>query len=139
MKTRRIFMAVLLLLPLVTVAMSAAKKKTVTWQQAGMMYKNAKELSVTKVELTDTATTLYMHVEYRPKYWIRIAAGCFLQDLQGGRFALKAADGIKPGEKFYMPESGEHDFTLRFEPLPNGTKMFDFLESEKEGDWRIFI
>lgn len=131
-------MAVLLLLPLVTVAMSAAKKKTVTWQQAGMMYKNAKELSVTKVELTDTATTLYMHVEYRPKYWIRIAAGCFLQDLQGGRFALKAADGIKPGEKFYMPESGEHDFTLRFEPLPNGTKMFDLLESEKEGDWRIF-
>lgn len=138
MKTRRIFMAVLLLLPLVTVAMSVAKKKTVMWEQAGMMYKNAKELSVTKVELTDTATTLYMHVEYRPKYWIRIAAGCFLQDLQGGRFALKAADGIKPGEKFYMPESGEHDFTLRFEPLPNGTKMFDFLESEKEGDWRIF-
>ena len=50
---------------------------------------------------------------------------------------LKKADGLTPGEHFFLPESGEAEFSLTFEPLPFDTKRFNFTEGTSEKDWQI--
>lgn len=47
------------------------------------------------------------------------------------------SEGIPLGEKFYMPESGEADYTLYFAPLPAGTRSFDMVEPEGSNSDRV--
>lgn len=57
----------------------------------------------------------------------------------GKEYALKgSSDNITIGGHFTLPESGEDDFTLVFEPLPFGAKSFDFEERVGEGSFRIW-
>ena len=93
---------------------------------------NCNDLRLTKAELNDSATVLSFHVKYRPGWWIRIAKESKL--LAGGKeYPLVSATELVPGEEFYMPESGEADFTLTFEPLPLETESFDFTEGTDDG------
>ncbi len=93
-------------------------------------------LEVTEVALTDSATTVSFHARYNPGMWIRIARGSRL--VAGDKnYGLTGADGIDPDSLFYMPESGEYDFTLTFEPLPLSTAEFDFTEGMPDG-WALY-
>lgn len=90
---------------------------------------NTYSLDVAKVELADTATVLHIDAYYRPHYWIQInSKGYLLAD--GKRYALKKTDGIEADTKFFMPDSGEASFRLIFEPLPEQTKAFDYIEAD---------
>lgn len=90
---------------------------------------NTYSVDVAKVELADTATVLHIDAYYRPHYWISIASkGYLLAD--GKRYALKRTDGIEADAKFFMPDSGEASFRLIFEPLPEQTKSFDYIEAD---------
>lgn len=132
-------MMLLLLLPAAAVTTDAAKKKkTVTWENPKRMYANTWTIDVTKVELSDTATTLYMHAEYSPGEWIRIDAKSQLVAEDGKTYPIKSGEGLTPGEKFVMPTSAQHDFKLHFAPLPKDTRMFDFTEGDTRGGWKIF-
>lgn len=85
---------------------------------------------IRQVVLTDTATVLRIHVNYIPKYWIRIDKGIRLVADDGTICPVLRSEGISLGEKFYVPESGEADYTLYFAPLPAGARAFDMVESE---------
>ena len=37
-----------------------------------------------------------------------------------------------------MPASGEASFTLAFEPLPRGTRSFDFIESDCDDCFKLY-
>lgn len=137
MKKRIAMMATLMLLPLLAVTMLAAKKPTV-WDDPKTMYANTRTINVTKVELSDTAATLYVHARYQPNEWIRIDSKSQLVDGDGKTYPIKSGEGLVPGEKFFMPASGQYDFKLHFAPLPKGTKMFDFTEGDTKGGWKIF-
>lgn len=90
---------------------------------------NTYSVDVAKVELADTATVLHIDAYYRPHYWISIdSKGYLLAD--GKRYALKKTDGIEADAKFFMPDSGEASFRLIFEPLPEQTKSFDYIEAD---------
>ncbi|WP_294635290.1 hypothetical protein [uncultured Bacteroides sp.] len=80
--------------------------------------------------ILDTATVLRIHVNYIPKYWIRIDKGIRLVADDGTVCPVLRSEGISLGEKFYVPESGEADYTLYFAPLPAGARAFDMVESE---------
>lgn len=138
MKKRNVLTVVLMLMTFIATTTYAKKENGMTWYSVKTMYANTRALTVTKVEFSDTATTLYIHSRYMPKYWIRISSKSCLEDGQGNRYALKSAEGITPDEKFWMPESGEHAFVMHFSPLPSETKMFDFCEGDDEGDWKLF-
>lgn len=90
---------------------------------------NTSNLDIESVELTDTATLLNCHVNFRPGWWIRIDKDCYIE-ADGNKYALVSATGIEPGEKFTMPEDGQTDFTLIFEPVPFGASSIDFIEGE---------
>lgn len=87
---------------------------------------------IKQVELSDTATIVRVHGYYIPKYWIQVSSSIALIADNGTVCHLKRAEGITLDSHFYMPESGEADYTFIFEPLPKGTKTFDMLEREAE-------
>lgn len=97
---------------------------------------NCSNLNLTKVELNDSATVLSFHVKYRPGWWIRIAKESKLL-ADGKEYPVVSSENLVLGEQFTMPESGEADFTLTFEPLPLETTAFDFTEGVQDG-WAFY-
>lgn len=98
---------------------------------------NTMTLDIAKVELSDTATVLYTDAYFRPHYWIKISSGSYLQ-ADGKKYALKGTQGIEADSLFWMPETGEASFRLSFEPLPRGTRSFDFIESDCDECFKLF-
>ena len=115
-----------LLLPL---AFAACQSGPRTVENPLVETSNTMTLDIVKVELTDSATILQVDAYFQPRYWIRIDSKTYLQ-ADGQKYALTAAQGITPDSLFWMPDSGEASFQLTFQPLPFGTKKFDFIESD---------
>ena len=87
--------------------------------------------------MTDTATVLRIRAYYIPKYWIQIMKNIQLVADNGTVCPVLRSEGIPLGEKFYMPESGEADYTLYFAPLPEGTRSFDMVEPGDSNSDRV--
>ena len=98
---------------------------------------NTMTIDISKVELNDTATVLHTDAYFHPGYWIRISSESYLL-ADGKRYALTGTQGIDADSLFWMPESGEASFQLTFEPLPRGTRSFDFLEGDCEDCFKLF-
>lgn len=92
-------------------------------------YANTSIIDIARVELTDTATLLRTDASYTPHYWIRVNSDSYLQAGEK-KYRLTGTEDITPDSLFWMPESGQASFTLRFEPLPRDTRSFDFIGSE---------
>lgn len=97
------------------------------WVKPYANYNLTNSLTIERVVFTDTATTLFFHCKYVPRYWIRVASNCVLR-CEGKDYPVRSAHGITLGERFYMPDSGETDFCLSFGPLPKSNQPFDFIE-----------
>ena len=100
-------------------------------------FANTTSIDIVKVDLNDSSTVLTIDANYLPNYWIRIAPETKLV-ANGVDYNLTGADGIVPGEEFYMPESGKAQFTLSFEPLPYSTSSFDFIEGNEERSFHLW-
>lgn len=87
---------------------------------------------IKQVELADTATIVRVHGYYIPNYWIQVSSSIALIADDGTVCPLKRAEGITLDQHFFMPESGEADYTFIFEALPAGTKSFDMIERNVE-------
>ncbi len=89
----------------------------------------------TAVERTKDATKISFHAVFRPHFWIKIDTTAYITDPKTGtRYAPTASDGLVFGQEFWMPESGEADFSVSFPPLPKGVDAIDFVD----GTWQIF-
>lgn len=124
-----------LLLTLLTLTAQARKPRVIKTPQ-WISSNTGKSLTITRVELSDTATVLWFHGKYKPKQWIRISRNSTLNDYSGRRYKARCGIGIKLSKRFYMPASGEADFKVSFDPLPRDTRAFDFIESP--ADWKIW-
>ena len=98
---------------------------------------NTTNIVFEKVELTDTATVLTVRGFHQPNEWIRVPSYSHLV-AQGGEYKLLGSKDVEIDELLYMPADGDSCFTLLFEPLPEDATSFDFIESDAEGDWRIY-
>ena len=94
-------------------------------------------IRITGVEFTDTATILSFHERNKPGWWIRIAKEAFLEDMGRRRYKAIRGEGITLGERYVTPESGESRFRVFFEPMPEDTRCFDFVEGFQDGYYRI--
>lgn len=117
------------------IACSSPQEKIVEFPLADLS--NTTTVFVSKVALTDSTTVLSVEARYIPHYWIRISSDSYLM-ADGRKYLMTGADGIKPDENFWMPESGKASFSLTFEPLPLRTRSFDFIESDCEDCFKIF-
>ena len=87
---------------------------------------NTETLDITKVTVSDTATILHVEAYFRPKYWIKIAAGSYLE-ADGEKYPLTGSKGIDADSLFWMPETGRASFDLIFSPFKRIPKKFDFI------------
>ena len=95
-------------------------------------------LEIEKIELRDTATVLYIKVFFAPNNWIKIDPNSFLTDDRGKQYSIRSAEGIVLGEEFYMPESGETEFTMTFPPIASNAVCVDFSEGDYDGAFKIW-
>lgn len=131
--TKKSFITIVLML--MTIA-ATGKKARVIEHPEWLLSDCGKVLTVTRVEFSDTATVVSFHSEYKPKNWIRISEASTLIGDDGKTYAIRHGIGIKPGKRFFMPESGTADFKISFEPMPAGTEYADFIEGPD--GWRIW-
>lgn len=98
-------------------------QNAVTWNNPVML--NNPILKFTKVEFTDTATIVSMHVTTRSVGGFGIPSSAKLI-ADGKDYAVKACSVAPIDSGVPLPESAELDCTVSFTPLPSTTKSFAF-------------
>lgn len=106
-------------------------------ERPGFGVRNSGTLEIDKIVLNDTATIFYVDAFYRPRYWIRIDSGTYLQ-AGNKKYLITGSQNIKLNDHHWMPESGESSFQLIFPPLPRSVKRVDFIESDCQDCFRIY-
>lgn len=92
--------------------------------------------TITRIERTTEYTRVYIHSVFRPHWWIKEEGDGYLEDANTGKkYTFKSAEGIELNKEVYMPDSGEMDYVLIFEPLPKETTTIHLLSpTDSEGN-----
>ena len=130
---------------LALVAMTG-QAKDVVWEQPTIEYGNSNgdgffnlALDVTKVELKDNETVVYITAQQRsdyPEYSFQFAGDTYLK-VGEQRYTVVSADGIDFNKFVQTNKDGKRDMAFHFPPLPKGTKVFDFIEGDGERAFQI--
>ena len=131
---------------LLFIAAGAAQGKQIVWEQPTTEFSTSYgdgffnlALDITKVELKENETLVYMTVSQRSDYddyWFQFASGSYLK-ADGKQYAITSADGIQLDTHQQTGPDGTSDVVLHFKPLPLSTKSFDFTEGDFSGAWSI--
>ena len=101
-----------------------------------------------KVELTKKATIVHFRVDCA--HWrdwsmdgARLESSGKTYTFQQGRILTHDGTTVLADEAFeigrkYSENAQQDSLILAFDPLPKGTKTFDYLESDNEGPWKIY-
>lgn len=96
--------------------------------------------SISRIELSDTATVLFVDARYRPNWWIMVESGEYITPAEGGeKLKIVRSEGISLDKRFFMPASGEHSFKLFFPPLPEGVTHLDWHMGENQGIFDVAL
>ena len=127
-----------ILLALVTMAGQTKTFKTIKAPEA-MTCVNVSngELKVREVIMRDTATTVHFTMEKEKGQSFLFASTSYLLDEDGNRYPLRSADGIALDSWVQSPESGITNFTMHFEPMPKKVQVFDYIEGDEKGSFRL--
>lgn len=124
------------------VAAGLAQGKTIVWERPSAEVNTEIEgyfrtlLEITRVELAEEETRVFMHVALRPENWVRFSSGtCLVAD--GRQYVLKSLEGMELDKETYLTECGYADVVFHFEPLPMKTRRFDFTEGNSDGAIRL--
>ena len=127
-----LFLAVVMLLGACNQKSKAEDNRV--WNDVAIGYNNTFDvIKVTNVKLLDEQTEVKVHITFPANYWIRIASNIYLQ-AGDKQYKVKAIvpDSTKAvpefDKEFWMPATGEVDFAMTFEPLPQGVERFDLIE-----------
>ena len=131
---------------LLFVVAGVAHGKQIVWEQPTTEFSTSYgdgffnlALDITRVELKENETLVYMTVSQRSDYddyWFQFASGSYLK-ADGKQYAITSADGIQLDTHQQTGPDGTSDVVLHFEPLPLSTKSFDFTEGDFSGAWSI--
>ena len=143
MKLKTITLTMMLALVALT---GLAKGKQIVWEQPttefGTSYGDGffhLALDVTKVELKDNETVVYITAHQRsdyPDFWFQFAGDTYLK-VGNQRYTITSADGIELNQHLQTNKDGRRDMAFHFPPLPKGTKSFDFIEGDGQGAFQI--
>ena len=134
-----------ILLALVAVAVQA-KEKAIVWEQPTTEYGTSYgdgffnlALDVTKVELKETETVVYITAMQRsdyPDFSFQFVGDTYLK-VGETRYSLTSADGIELNKFVQTNKNGKRDMAFHFQPLPQDTKSFDFIEGDGDRAFQI--
>ncbi|MFV0593079.1 MAG: TlpA family protein disulfide reductase [Draconibacterium sp.] len=138
MKHFSLFTGIFLILLMAACTGEKTMQYPLTVENPFVTFSKTSSISITKMELTDSATVLSVHATYRPHNWITISKECQLISDGGTALPLLSAEGIQIDSLFGMPESGEADFILTFGAMPANAKYFDFIECDHDGCFNLY-
>lgn len=123
-----------------------AKEKIIVWEQPTIEYGNSNgdgffnlALDVTKVELKDNETVVYITALKRsdyPDFSFQFAGDSYLK-VGEQRYTITSADGIELNKFVQTNKNYMREMAFHFPPLPKGTKAFDFIEGDGQGAFQI--
>ena len=131
---------------LAVVAMVAMGQEKVVWDKPTTEYGThygdgffQLALDVTKVELKDSETVVYITAMQCPDYpdsGFMFGDDTYLK-VGDNHYTIISADGIKLNEHRLAKKDGKLDMVFHFPPLPQGIKSFDFIAGDGEGAFQI--
>lgn len=140
---KRLFLAFIAIISLMS---CLAVNRTVVWNEPAIDFgncngngENTTAMNITRVELNDSATTVYMTVQKHPFYGnaAKFAKSlCLLAD--GKKYPVVSTEGIELEQWAKAKHGNSFDIAFRFQPLPLDTKSFDFIEGEFDGATLIY-
>lgn len=90
--------------------------------------RNGSIRNITRIERTPQYTKIYIHAIFRPRWWIMEEGDNYLEDaVTGKHYAQTGIEGIELNKKVFMPDSGEMDFVMLFEPLPKEIRSIHLI------------
>lgn len=123
---------VLLFLPL---SVYARKQDKVSLLSLHSTHEN---VIVESVRFSDDYTFVSISYASTPNSWFKISRSIYASDEAGVRHQVIGAEGIELDEEQWIGDNGQTTFTLMFDPLPKGTKVFDIIEGEDPVNFKIF-
>ena len=109
-----------------------------TVERPAVVARSSTDLEIDKIVLSDTAIVLYIKAFYPAGHWIKIDPKSFLTDNQGKQYTIQSAVGIELGKEFYMPASGETEFTMTFPAVTPNATYVDFSEGDFKGAFKLW-
>ena len=92
---------------------------------------NSTTIEIDKIEMSDSATVLYIDAYSKPNNWIRIRSGSYIRENESDeKLLITHSEGINLNEKTNIPESGTISFKLFYPPLKPGITKIDFVEDD---------
>ena len=109
------------------------------------------DLEISKVEFSKEQTTLYFDFSHYTTTSFGFRSTTYLMDEEGKRYPIKSCKGFQLDKGYNVKEDGVKEISISFEPLPEGTRVFDCIEGpdlewsfqfygirEKGQDWNVF-
>ena len=134
-----------ILLAIIAIA-GQAKQKTVVWEKPTTEYGTCYgdgfftlALDITKVELKETETIVYITTSQRsdyPNYCFKFAGDTYLK-VGKQRYPIISADGIELNKFMQTDRDGKRKLAFHFPPLPQSTRSFDFIEGDGDRAFQI--
>ncbi len=125
----------LLASPCLQAGSNQASIKKTTIENPDYEFRKSAVIGITGIERNDTATRMNFHAQFRPRYWISIDSTASIVDPATGIIHHPVTtEGIPMNEHFWMPDSGEVDFTVVWPPLPDDVHSINFID----GSWSIY-
>lgn len=89
--------------------------------------KNSGIYNVSKVELNDTTTRLYIHNTFLPNWWVEFSKEDVIIDSKTKKsYKPIAIEGTEFNKKLWMPKSGDSTIVLIFPKLDKSVEKIDF-------------
>lgn len=108
-------------------------------------------IEISKVEFGKEQTTLYFDFSHYTSTTFGFRSTTYLVDEEGKRYPIKSCKGFQLNKGYNVKEDGVKEISISFEPLPEGTRVFDCIEGpdlqwsfqfygirEKGQDWNVF-
>ena len=105
------------------------------------LYANTRNITITKVELTQTATILTLKTAVDANDMgqsISIESSVSLKSDKGVDYPLVKAEGLTLGEQFALPKDEGKIITLTFGPMPANTRYINFIEGKDDNSFKIW-
>lgn len=109
------------------------------------------DLEISKVEFSKEQTTLYFDFSHYTTTSFGFRSTTYLMDEEGKRYPIKGCKGFQLDKGYNVKEDDVKEISISFEPLPEGTRVFDCIEGpdlqwsfqfygirEKGQDWDVF-
>ena len=109
------------------------------------------DIEIPKVEFGEEQTTLYFDFSHYTGTSFSFRSSTYLVDEEGRRYPIKSCKGFQLDKGYNVKEDGVKEISISFEPLPEGTRVFDCIEGpdlqlsfqfygirEKGQSWDVF-